>query len=152
VTEEAAVRSRVIVLIAVLVTSVIPARSQTLDDQERCAAQAQKAFQQLENDRKTGPFANVGGIISSDYESHYNTKLKKCLMLVETQASTGNSAMLMDAYERRTYAFYLWISRNDKKYWEVPPTSCELAPTHSEKKYCADRDEFDAFVASYMEE
>ena len=63
-------RSRVILLVAVLVTSVIPARSQTLDDQERCAAQAQKAFQQWENDSKTGPLAKIGSKISSDYESH----------------------------------------------------------------------------------
>ena len=145
-------RSCVIVLVVVLVASVIPARSQTLDDQERCASQARNTFQQWEKDIKTGPFGGAASIISSDYESHYNTKLKKCLMLMETQTSTGNSATLMDAYERRTYAFYLWVMREGKKYWEVPPTSCELTPTHSEKKYCADRDEFDAFVASYMEE
>ena len=145
-------RLNVILLVAMLVTSVIPARSQTLDDQERCAAQAQKAFQQLENERKTAPFANETSIISSDYESHYNTKLKKCLMLIETQMSTGNLVTLMDAYERRGFASYVWVMCEGKKYWEVPPTFCELTPTHSEKKYCADRDGFDAFVASYMEE
>jgi hypothetical protein len=114
---EAAMILRFTVLAAALVTSVIPARSQALDDQERCAAQARNTFEEWKNDAKKGPLANIGTIISSDYESHYNTKLKKCLMLMEATMSAGNtsnSATLMDAYERRVYAYYLWISRNDK--------------------------------------
>jgi len=39
-----------------------------------------------------------------------------------------------------------------KKYWEVPPTTCELIPTSREKTICSSRDEFDAFVSKYMEE
>jgi hypothetical protein len=58
----------------------------------------------------------------------------------------------MDANERRQYATYLWISRQDKKYWEVPPTTCELTPSLREKKFCTSREEFDAFIASYMED
>lgn len=89
-------------------------------------------------------------------QSHYNTKLGKCLMLVETtdmlgpQAST--TAYMMDANERRQYATYLWISRQDKKYWEVPPMTCELTPSLREKKFCTSREEFDTFIASYMED
>ena len=76
-------------------------------------------------------------------------------MLVETTNMAGSqsdtSAYLMDANERRQYAFYLWISKKDKKYWEVPPISCELTPSLREKKVCTSREEFDAFVADYME-
>jgi hypothetical protein len=38
------------------------------------------------------------------------------------------------------------------KYWEVKPSSCELTPTLREKSYCSTREEFDAFVALYLEE
>jgi hypothetical protein len=44
------------------------------------------------------------------------------------------------------------ISRENKKYWDVPPSECELIPTLREKRTCATREEFDAFVAEYMEE
>jgi hypothetical protein len=59
---------------------------------------------------------------------------------------------LTDAYERRIYANYQWISRPNKKYWEVPPSTCELIPSLKEKRHCNSREEFDAFVADYMEE
>jgi hypothetical protein len=76
-------------------------------------------------------------------------------MLVETTnmlaGLSNTSVYLMDANERRQYAFYLWISRKDKKYWEVPPSNCELTPSLREKKLCTSREEFDAFVADYME-
>jgi hypothetical protein len=76
-------------------------------------------------------------------------------MLIETTSSlagkTSTSAYLMDANERRQYAFYLWMTKKDKKYWEVPPLSCELTPSLKEKKSCASREEFDEFVANYME-
>lgn len=152
---EAAMRSRFAILAVALIGNAISAHSQTLDEQERCAAQARRAFQEVENQFKTQPLTQT---ISSDYESHYNTKIKKCLMLMEridTLASgKGNittTATLMDAYERHVYANYIWISSPTKKYWEVPPAACELFPVRQEKKICADRDEFDSFVSEYME-
>jgi hypothetical protein len=138
---------------ALLVASTIPARAQTLDDQERCASQAEKAFREWERDNKTGPLAGFSKPLSSDYESHFNTKMKKCLILIESTDSvtgtgnTSNSALLMDAFERHVYANYSWVSSQTKKYWEVKPLMCDLIPAAQPKKNCADRDEFDAFVA-----
>jgi hypothetical protein len=57
---------------------------------------------------------------------------------------------LYDAAERRVYAAYLWIS-GTKKYWEVPPSQCELTPSYTEKRFCKTEDEFNAFIAEYME-
>ena len=99
---------------------------------------------------------NIGmQTLSLDYESHYNTKINRCLILVTRMYSfggkTSTSKNLYDAFERREYAEYLWTSRADKKYWEVPPLSCQLAPSHGETKYCKSEDEFNAFVAEYME-
>ena len=134
------------------------AHAQTLDQQERCATQAKRSFQDIAA-RDLAEQKQLGGMsrrISADYQSHYNTKIGKCLMLVETTDMLGGenstTAYLIDANECRPYATYVWISRKDKKYWEVPPTACELAPSLREKRDCKTREEFDAFVAEYLEE
>lgn len=132
---------------------VQPATAQSLSEQERCAAQADKAFQEWKLDDQKQGFGYQ--LVSGDYQSHYNTKLQKCLMLIEATHVLGKesstTAMLVDAYQRRLYAYYLWISRESKKYWEVPPTSCELIPSLHEKKICASREQFDDFVSDYLE-
>jgi hypothetical protein len=60
----------------------------------------------------------------------------------------------MDAYENREYASYFWIPdpRGVKKYWEMPPNSCELTPSIREKRFCTSEEEYDEFVAGYMEQ
>jgi hypothetical protein len=134
-----------------------PAHAQTLDQQERCAMEAKRSFQEIQA-HDLAEQKQVGGQrTSADYQSHYNTKTGKCLMLVETTdmlagGTSSTTAYLMDANERRQYATYLWMSRKDKKYWEVPPTVCELDPSLREKQTCKTREEFDGFVAGYLEE
>jgi hypothetical protein len=82
--------------------------------------------------------------------------MTKCLILIEATHNFGKqistTVLLTDANERRIYAYYLWLSREGKKYWEVPPAECELSPSVREKTNCTTREEFDAFVAGYMEE
>jgi hypothetical protein len=156
---------RILPILAIIAASLArPACAQTLDDQERCATQAEKAFQTWKREDRAEGERVGSSLVFADYSSHYNTKLQKCLMLVEAQHQLGHltqaspsgptfstTAALTDAYERRTYAVYVWMSRPDKKYWEVPPTSCELIPTPREKRNCATREEFDDFVARYLE-
>jgi len=136
--------------------TVVSAHSQSLDFQATCAAQSRKAFQEYEYEFTNGPGGKHFRTISSNYQSHYNTKLKKCMALIESTRMLANqsstSLILTDAFERRDYAYYLWVSREGKKYWEVPPSQCELIPSLREKKNCTTREEFDAFVAGYMEE
>ena len=143
------------VVIATLIFTA-SAYAQSLDLQATCAAQARKAFYEWEAEWKNDPAGKAFKTLSSDYQSHYNTKLKKCLMLTESIRLMGNqsqtSVYLSDAYERRIYASYLWVLHETKKYWEVPPITCELIPSLREKKHCNSREEFDAFVAGYMEE
>jgi hypothetical protein len=147
-----------VAFVLLLLAGIAPAHSQSLDDQERCATQARRAFVEWEADAKKGPGADRFEVLSMDYESHFNLKMKKCLMLIESTSAmkisngnTSTSATLMDAFERHVYASYIWISHPTKKYWEVPPADCELIPSLTEKKNCASREEFDAFVASYLE-
>jgi hypothetical protein len=139
-----------------IVSCATLAHSQTLDFQAMCATQARKAFQEWEIERTESAKKFGSTVVSSDYQSHYNTKLKKCLILIQATTTRGDqvstSVHLSDAYERREYAFYLWISKQDKKYWEVSPSSCELIPSLRQKTSCTTREEFDNFVAQYMEE
>ncbi len=149
-------RALAVTLIAIAFGSI--ARAQSLDQQERCAQQAKRAYAEL--DAQNGTETQKMGLetvhISGDYQSHYNVKLGKCLMLVERSDMLGSqsitTAYVMDANERRQYATYVWMSREGKKYWEVPPMACELTPSLREKRFCKTREEFDEFAAPYMEE
>jgi hypothetical protein len=145
----------VLAFIAVILCGTL-ARSQPLELQAVCAAQSQKAFQEWENESKNGPAASVSKPFSSDYQSHYNTKLKKCLVLIEAvedvNGQIAHSANLFDAFERRQYASFLWMTRENRKYWEVPPIVCALLASFRQQKNCTTREEFDSFVAEYMEE
>jgi hypothetical protein len=62
------------------------AYSQPLDLQATCAAQARKAFYEWQAEsKKSESFPNTKSQeLSNDYQSHYNTKLKKCFILVES--------------------------------------------------------------------
>ena len=127
-----------------------PALAQSLPEQKMCVKQARAAFEYWKKAEKDQAAA------SSDYQNHFNTRLKKCFVLIESRGSVSeeyfNSALLMDANERRVYASYVWNSMKGKKYWEVPPLACQLVPISEEKTECSSREEFDAFVAKYMEE
>lgn len=118
---------------------------ENLEIQEKCANQAGKLFTQL------------GYSLSKDnasYQSHYNAKLNKCFISVDT-TSGGTSGMnrfhfLMDAYEQKGYASYSTVFVYGK-----PPalilTSCELTPLGEKASTCKSQDEYDEFVARYME-
>jgi hypothetical protein len=127
-------------------------RLENLQLQEKCAEQAKKVFHAL-------GYKNIqqNGIDVDVYRSHYNEKIGKCFMAIEsTNVTTTPGTMfinkiLLDAYEQREYAEYSWISRKDKKYWEVPPTICKLIASSTSEQFCKSDDEYKAFVASYLE-
>lgn len=143
-----------------LVADATIARSQTLDVQEQCASQARKAFQELENENRAEHKQSTltqRGV--SDYQSHYHTKLDRCLMLIQRRSFVPLSAnlsdqqrqsVLVDANERRYYAIYIetQLAAEPKPRLDV----CELIPGMRLKTVCKTRDEFDAFVATYVEQ
>jgi len=122
------------------------ATAQSLEQQAVCAKQAKIALQEYGNEIQKKASPNLDQ--HSDYQSHYNTKLNKCLMEIETTFFDGGhittSVLLMDAFEQRVYASYVWASPN--------VNSCDLVPTSQTQTHCSSREEFDAFVAKYMEE
>jgi ABC-type transporter MlaC component len=138
----------------------IPAHSQSLALQERCAAEASNTFRQLqsENDAKYDPATLIQKAVGN-FQSHYNSKLNRCLLLISRVAviplSTNLSnqqrqSFLVDANERRYYASYV----ETQLALETKPKveRCELRPTMRYRTVCTSRDEFDAFVATYLEE
>ena len=144
------------------------ASAQSLEQQAMCAKQAKAYFQEDNPDnQKANQKALDYGYksLGSDYVSHYNAKLNRCFVLVDGSSQApdgrfGTNSQLADAFERRIYATYGWTSEKGKRYWEVPPTICELMPKgkpalnedHRETTNCSSKDEYDAFVAKYMEE
>ena len=62
----------------------------------------------------------------------------------------GSHVNLWDALERRTYAS--WLSQTESPKYLVEVVTCELTRNFKDKKNCTTREEFDAFVAEYMEE
>jgi hypothetical protein len=136
------------------------ARSQSLDVQERCASEARKAFQELEDENKAKyNQSTLTHEAVSDYQSHYNAKLDRCLMLINRRTvlplSTNLSdqqrqSVLVDANERRYYANYV----ETQLAVETKPKieTCELMPGMRRKTVCTAREEFDAFAAAYLEQ
>jgi hypothetical protein len=141
---------------AALIGILSSAHSQTLDLQATCSAQARRAFQEYSAEHKIASAKFGESIMGIDYQNHYNTKINRCLILTEKTSSIGDristSINLWDALEQRSYASWLWQTHPTKKYWEVPPIGCELMRNYRDKKNCTSREEFDAFVAEYMEE
>jgi len=140
-------------LICLSIAIASNASAQSPQEQTLCAKQAKAAVEEWNGG--TGPQPNVKPI-SEDYQSHYNTKLNRCLVSIEAFDQVGNqrvtSAVLMDALEHRVFAQYGWGSREGKDYWEAPPDYCALSPTHRDRRAFSSKDEYDAFVAKYMKD
>lgn len=133
-----------IVVIGTLILSGsfgFPAHSQSLDRQATCAAQAKRAFQE---------YSTLGMI----GRSHYNAKINRCLILTDNTYYDGkylsNHVNLWDALELRNYAS--WLSQTETPEYLVEVVTCELTRNFKDKKNCTNREEFDAFIAEYMEE
>ena len=136
-----------------------PAHPQSLEIQERCAAEASNTFRQLEieNDAKYDPATLIHKGVDN-FQNHYNAKLQRCLLLINRVAvlpratnlfNQQRQSFLVDANERRYYASYV----ETQLALETKPKvdRCELRPTMRYKTVCRSRDEFDAFVATYLE-
>ena len=140
---------------ALVILTFSHACAQSLDNQERCSIQAKKEYDQWKADYNSelAKFQMKDSEVSGQYQSHFNTKIAKCLMLLTVHHSDlSREVILEDAFELRVYADYTWVPSATKKYWEVPPVICELIPNTRDKKSCSKTDEFDAFVANYLEE
>jgi hypothetical protein len=139
------------------------ADAQTLDQQEHCAADAKRYFNdyqaQFEKEQKEA--VDGGGYMrterySAEYRNHCDTKLGKCFILITLRQQVfgllqpaPNGVMqdiefIADVNENREYGAY-W------KIYDVGMGQCWVNfPANS--KYCKSRPEFEALVAPYLEE
>jgi hypothetical protein len=89
-----------------------------------------------------------------EYTSHFDSKVNICYLLVHSMTvSKGDSTeseIVVDAYEGREYASYIWINTEKKNYWEVAPTDCHVKPRSDEPITCHSYDEFGALIDRYF--
>ena len=82
----------------------------------------------------------------NDYRHSYNSKLKRCLLLVN-KSTTMVDELSLTSYlidtDRRMYAVYMETNGQVQ--------SCTLIQSVRQTTACKSRDEFDAFVSQYLE-
>ena len=117
-----------------------------LEFQEKCAFQAEKIFRAM------------GYKLEADtLQSHYHPKKGHCFMLMapfpttDPDGSIFTFKYLLDAYEQKSLAEYAWKSQSGKPYSEVHPFLCKLLRSSGEETICKSNEEFEQFVATYME-
>jgi len=112
---------------------------------QKCALQGGNLFRQL------GYKLNDLALL----QTHYNAKLNKCFLEFDYTTSSAdgleNVRYLLDAIEQKEYAEYIWKSEKGRPFLAVPPLSCKLNPSSGDKSICKSEDEYEAFVAHYME-
>ena len=83
------------------------------------------------------------------YTNHYNQKLNKCFVRLNSTKASGNVlntyTAVLDAFEGRQYAEYFGGIGDNAK-----PNVC--TSTSDETKYCHSLQEFEALVMAYMEQ
>jgi hypothetical protein len=142
---------KVLVLIAYLCcfTNLTMAQGQkqaNLTEQRACSNQADKTFKV--------DFPKPWNGWDYSFTNHYDSKLSICYIWIHGLKSENKSISVSDvvynAFEGRTYASYLWINSEGKKYWEVSPMECSVKPRGQEEILCKSSDEFDQLVDRYF--
>ena len=152
-------RGAIAILGAVAYVAGAPALPETSrDSEEGCARQAETVFRERgyskDITRPKGDMSSSNDVIAN-FESHYNTVLDKCFVLLEIFGVGVSNAgfqirSLLDAYEGRTYAEYAWGPTDSNTSWQVRPY-CRLIPSDNDQSNCHSEAEFNAFIAHYME-
>jgi hypothetical protein len=116
----------------------------SLDNQEKCSKSAASIFKD--------DWQDSGSLTDShDYKSHYNQNLNKCFIQettykVEANGRRISSNYLIDTFERKEYGSFIRIANKEQADYEVKPTMCKMLDN-----YCKSEDEYESFVAQYME-
>jgi hypothetical protein len=119
----------------------------TLAQQKMCDDQAAKKFHE---DESTSLY--VGDKPLYSYTSHYDPTVNVCYVRVHTFGANPPSVSdaVYDAFGGRVYASYIWIGDHKKKYWEVPPTECDINIPGKPVERCTSSDEFDELTEKYF--
>ncbi len=113
------------------------------DLQGKCAKQALDVWKAGGWDRKK----------AATYSNHYNEKLKKCFLQIETTTEESGADVtfetVMDAFESKGYAEFIW--KVDHKSGDSKSMRCSAILPSGEAITCTSPEEFDALVKQYME-
>jgi hypothetical protein len=153
----------VLVVFSTWCSTAASAQSTSLDIQARCATLASSTLRDLEREFQEEIKSSLVDTTDSlmGHESHYDSLRKKCFVLF-TRTVTFNvvgdtehahfsvQTGLIEAPERRYLASYITDQVIGLQRTEPRQQTCELTPTRREKTLCKTRDEFDAFISSYM--
>ena len=151
-------RVAIAILGAVAYVAGTPALPETgRDSEEGCARQAETVFRERGYSKDiTRPKGDTSGSndVIANFESHYNTVLNKCFMLLEIFGVGTNNAgfqirSLLDAYGGRTYAEFAWGPTESSKSAEVRPY-CRLMTSRDDQSNCHSEAEFNTFVDGYI--
>jgi hypothetical protein len=58
--------------------------------------------------------------------------------------------VVFDAFGGRVYANYMWINSQNKKFWEVSPSMCEIHIPGKPDEACKSAEEFDQLADKYF--
>jgi hypothetical protein len=124
------------------------ANAQEPDAQQKCSTEAKRSFEELrrEYDAEVRGLQLKVDVGLNDYRHFYNSKLKRCLLLVNKSATMvdelSQTSYLIDT-DRRMYAVYMETNGQLQ--------SCTLIQSVRQTTSCKSREEFDAFVSQYLE-
>jgi hypothetical protein len=113
----------------------------TLAQQKMCDEQAAKKFSE-----------NGHGKYDA-YTSHYDVTVNVCYIRVNSTSAEKFPVVadvVYDAFGGRIYASYMWINSQNKKYWEVPPSTCEIHIPGKPVEKCKTAAEFDELTEKYF--
>jgi hypothetical protein len=129
---------RLFIITALLTSSSAWGQVASLDDQAKCAKQAEQVFDSDRTDFKVN-----NPELQMSFTSHYNPKLGRCF--VEISAVPGGSRVnhmstVYVAFERAVFASY-WAVQNTNQNQSDTLLSCAVGEAH-----CHSRAEFEALV------
>lgn len=123
----------------------------TLAQQKMCDEQAAKRFHEDENSDDFGTKKKNPPITS--YTSHYDPAVNVCYVRINSFGGVDSAAVsdvVYDAFGGRVYATYIWVNPLKKKFYEVPPSECEINIPGKPLEKCNSSEEFNELAEKYF--
>lgn len=87
------------------------------------------------------------------YTSHYDPRVNVCFVRVNSFGSAGPASVtdvIYDAFGGRVYATYIWVNPLKRKFWEVPPSECDVEIPGKPEEQCTSTDAFNQLTEKYF--
>ena len=113
----------------------------SLAQQKMCDEQAAKKFSENGHEKYDA------------YTSHYDPTVNVCYIRVNSTSAKKFpivADVVYDAFGGRIYANYMWINSQNKKFWEVSPSTCEIHIPGKPVEKCNSAEEFNKLTEKYF--